>query len=402
MILNLKALPVKILLPVTHSGDIETTLTYMPFSDELINELSLLGTYLMSQGRTIPSIVATGYWLRKNHLLAIKSQYPTDELQAKGMVFHIAPGNVDTLFFYSMIISVLCGNQTLLRMSNDLNEDAQQLLVLINQFLKESLNIILLPSLMTVIQYEYNDQVTAKISACSTARVVWGSDQTIENISQFPLSTMLQEESEVSSNNICFPDRYSVAIIQLDDETGIESASENLLRDIKPYFQQACSSPKVVYWLNTAQGLQYKFWKRVGQHLSDQEKLDVADLISQLLFVQRLPLLLNTQKVNKNKFLLKKYGLLQVVEVESITLDSIKSHAGLWTLLSLQINALDEIKLFDHCQTVTIDGIEKFKCSDWEKNAEQPMKRVIMAGQALAFSHVWDGIDLVVGLTTRL
>nr|WP_277344364.1 acyl-CoA reductase [Psychromonas sp. SA13A] len=355
----------------------------------------------MSRGRTTSSIVATGYWLRKSHLLSIKSQYPTDELQAKGMVFHIAPGNVDTLFFYSMIISVLCGNQTLLRMSNDLNEDAQKLLKFINQFLSESSNIILLPSLMTVIQYKYNDQVTAEISACSTARVIWGSDQTIENISKFPLSTILQEESEVSSNNICFPDRYSVAIIQLDDETDIESASENLLRDIKPYFQQACSSPKVIYWLNTAQGLQDKFWKRVSQHLSAQEKLDVADLMSQLLFVQRLPLLLNTQKINKNKTLLKKYDVIQVVEVESLTLDSIKSHTGLWVLLSKQIKHLDEIKLFEHCQTVTMSGLDQSDCLSWKETTPQPMKRVVPAGQALAFSHVWDGVDLVKELTIK-
>ena len=401
MILNLKALPVNILLPVTHSGDIETTLTYMPFSDELINELSLLGTYLMSQGRTIPSIVATGYWLRKRHLSSIKLQYSIEELQAKGMVFHIAPGNVDTLFFYSMIISVLCGNQTLLRISNDLNEDALQLLKLINQFFRESSNITLLPSLMTVVQYEYNDQVTAEISACSTARVLWGSDQTIDHISQFPLSIMLQGELEESSNNICFPDRYSVAVIQLDNENQIEAACENLLSDIRPYFQQACSSPKVTYWLNTAQELQDKFWKRVDIRLRGQEKLAATDLISQLLYVQRLPLLLNSQKINKNKCLLKKYDLLQVVEIESITLDSIKSHAGLWILLSLQINGLDEVQLFEHCQTVSISGLKQSDLQKWKSTTKQTFKRTVPAGQALAFSHVWDGVDLVKGLINR-
>lgn len=401
MILNLKALPVKILLPVAHSGEIETTLTCMPFSDELINELSLLGTYLMSRGRNIPSIVATGYWLRKSHLSSIKSQYPTDELQAKGMVFHIAPGNVDTLFFYSMIISVLCGNQTLLRMSNDLNEDAQQLLVLINQFISESSNIILLPSLFTVIQYEYNDQVTAEISACSIARVIWGSDQTINHMSKFPLSTMLQGGAG-STNNICFPDRYSVAVIQLDNENQIESASKNLLRDIKPYFQQACSSPKVIYWLNTAQILQKKFYARLDELLNKSEGLEANDLISQLLYLQRLPLLVDSTNEYENKCLIYPYDLLKVADFKSIPLACINEHIGLWVLLSMQIGSLDEIQLFDHCQTVTVDGIEKFKWSDWEKNTEQPMKRIATAGQALAFSHVWDGIDLVVELTATL
>ena len=401
MILNLKALPVKILLPVGHSGEIETTLTCMPFSDELINELSLLGTYLMFRGRNIPSIVATGYWLRESHVSSIKSQYPTDELQAKGMVFHIAPGNVDTLFFYSMIISVLCGNQTVLRLSNHLNKDAKQLLGLINQFFSESPSMTILPSLITIIQYEHNDEITANLSRYSTARVIWGSDQTIEHISQFPLSVMLQGSEEESSKNICFPDRYSVAIIQINNEAQIKDACDNLLRDIKPYFQQACSSPKAIYWLNTAQALQDKLWKRVDNKLSEQESLETTDFISQLLFVQRLPLLLNTQEINKNKCLLKKYDLLQVMEVESITLDSIKSHSGLWVLLSKQIKHLYEIELSEHCQTVTVSGLKKSDWLSWKETTPQPMKRVVPAGQALAFSYVWDGVDLVEGLTIK-
>ena len=103
MILNLNSLPITVLLPNNSSGQIDTNLTCLPFSEQLIDELTELGTFLMTIGRSVPSIVAAGYWLRKSHLLAIKSQYPTQQLQAKGTVFHIAPGNVDTLFFYNLI-----------------------------------------------------------------------------------------------------------------------------------------------------------------------------------------------------------------------------------------------------------------------------------------------------------
>ena len=98
----------------------------------------------------------------------------------------------------------------------------------------------------------------------------------------------------------------------------------------------------------------------------------------------------------------KKHELLQVMEVESITLDSIKSHTGLWVLLSKQINNLDEIELFEHCQTVTVSGVDKPDCLTWSEITLQPMKRIVPAGQALAFSHIWDGIDLIEKLSINI
>ncbi len=386
MILNLKQYPLKILLPICRTTHIETTFCVPPFSADLLKELTLLGDFLMQHGRAVPSIVAAGYWLRKSNLLTIKSQYPTPQLQAAGCVFHIAPGNVDTLFFYSMIVSVLCGNQTILRLSNKLTADSQVLLDLINQFFAKSHPTNLIFSLITVLQYEHNDLISAKISSVSSARVIWGSDQTIKHLSQFPLHQ--------SSNNICFPDRYSVAIIQISSEAQIEPAVDNLLRDIQPYFQQACSSPKVIYWLNTKEWIQNKFWRLLAKQLNEQEILDASDLMAQLLYTQSLPLLLNTS-VNKNKCLFSKCDLLQLIELEFITLDSIQSHCGLWVLFSIQINRLGDIKLFEHCQSVTISGLEPSLCKDWQNSTQQPMKRMIPAGQALAFSHIWDGVDLI-------
>lgn len=396
MTLNLKQYPIKVLFPNDNVDIIHRCKTLMPFADNIIEQLSELGGFLMSQGRATPSVVAVGYWLRKRHLLAIKAQYDIKQLNAKGLVFHIAPGNVDTLFFYSMIVSVLCGNQTILRVSNTLSNDAQFLLDLLNRFDAKVTQDKSVLSLFRVIQYPRNDQITADISAASDARVIWGGDQSIEHISRFPL----RSGNSHQRNNICFPDRYSVAIIHITAEAQIKEAVDQLLRDIKPYLQQACSSPKVVYWLNTAQRLQDKFWLLVAEQLNEQPELDATDLMAILLYLQRLPLLLARE--NKYlKYLSEKHDLLQVVELESLTLSSIQSHSGLWVLLSLQINTLDDVMLFEHCQTVTVSGIEKAQWSRWANSTSQPMKRIVPAGQALAFSHIWDGIDLVERLSNH-
>ena len=395
MILNLNALPITILFPRHHREQIDTTISFLPFEASLIDQLSQLGHFLMSNGRAYPNIVAAGYWLRKSHLLSIKAEYSVSQLKAKGTVFHIAPGNVDTLFFYSMMISILCGNQTILRVSNEVSAEADVLLEILNQFEQTLEPTHSIFSLLTVIQYARDDIITAKISSVCDSRVIWGGDDSIEHICQFPLANN-------TANNICFPDRYSVAVIQIEDESKISDAVDKLLRDIKPYYQQACSSPKVVYWLNTLQRLQDKFWSLLDKRLSEQESLEPADLIVQMLYVQRLPLLLESGNFDKVKCLLKKHDLAQVLEVESITLDSIKLHSGLWVLLSLQINSLDDVELFDHCQTVSVLGIDKSQYENWKKTTQQPLKRIVPTGQALAFSHVWDGVDLVDSLVNSI
>ena len=395
MILNLKSLPISVLFPRHHREQIETTLSLLPFEASLIDQLSQLGHFLMANARAYPNIVAAGYWLRKSHLLSIKAEYSISQLKAKGTVFHIAPGNVDTLFFYSMILSILCGNQTILRVSNEVSVEADVLLDMLNQFEQalEPTHSIL--SLLTVIQYPRDDLITAKISSVCDSRVIWGGDDSIEHICQFPLVNH-------TADNICFPDRYSVAVIQIEDESKIPDAVEKLLRDIKPYYQQACSSPRVVYWLNTALRLQDKFWSLLDKCLNEQESLEPTDLIVQILYVQRLSLLLKSGNFDKAKCLLKKHEVAQVLEVESITLDSIKSHSGLWVLLSLQINSLDDIELFEHCQTVCIYGVEQSQYEGWKSTTQQPMKRIVAMGQSLVFSHHWDGCDLIENLTRKV
>lgn len=365
---------------------------FTPFSETIIEQLVSLGGYLMEHGRSEANIVAAGYWLRKSHLESIKAQYAGHDLRAKGQVFHIAPGNVDTLFFYSIIISLLCGNHTLLRLSDRLSHEAALLIELLNQYYQQVGSAEHILSRLQLIQYPRDLEISAAISKQCDSRVIWGSDETIQALSELPLAS-------THANNICFPDRYSVALLQITSEAQLERASEALLRDIKPYFQQACSSPKVIYWLNTAQDMQDKFWLLLAEKLTAIDNMSAADKISQLLYLQRLPLLLSADNKHKSRCLLKNFEPLQVFEVEQLTLDSIKSHIGLWVLLSLQINKLDQVKLFEHCQTVTHFGLEEAVLENWKNTTQQPMKRLIAAGQSLAFSHIWDGIDLVKSLT---
>lgn len=68
--------------------------------------------------RRFPDLVALGYWLRKSNMLALAKRYEHLVIRPIGNVFHAAPGNVDSLFVYSGILSLLCGNANIIRLSS--------------------------------------------------------------------------------------------------------------------------------------------------------------------------------------------------------------------------------------------------------------------------------------------
>lgn len=400
MILNLKHLPINVLLPENSIALFDDEQKLRPFNDEIISALSQLGLFLMKNGRQDPSIVAAGYWLRKKQLLDIKSQYINQRKFAKGIAFHIAPGNVDSLFFYSLVVSVLCGNQTLLRISNQISDETQFFIRLLNAFFAEYSEFSAVQALMRIVQYKHasleGQQITQQLSLFADVRVIWGGDNTIKEISKVPL--------KVSACDIAFPDRYSVAVIQLNNEQAVEQAVNNLLTDIKPFYQQACSSPKVIYWLETAQRLQEQFWLLLASKLTKQVTMNPTDLISRMVYLQRLPLLFaKAQHDQQGQLSVIHYEMLRQVNVTSLPLEIIKPHCGLWVLLSTQIKCLTDMKLFEHCQTITVTGVDEDIIQHWQQSVKltksHTAKRIVPSGQALTFSHIWDGIDFIDALT---
>ena len=62
--------------------------------------------------------------------------------------------------------------------------------------------------MINIIKYENDDIITKKISRISDARLIWGGDKTVDKIK----SILTQSRC----NDIAFPDRYSLTIINLD------------------------------------------------------------------------------------------------------------------------------------------------------------------------------------------
>ena len=108
-----------------------------PFAAARIDTLAHLSAALLADPvlRQDPASVSVAYWLRRAQLTRLveeqarRSAAEPDVLRVPvGRVLHMAPSNVDTLFIYSWAVAYLCGNASVVRLSQELGVVAEALL----------------------------------------------------------------------------------------------------------------------------------------------------------------------------------------------------------------------------------------------------------------------------------
>jgi len=203
------------------------------------------------EARAYPELLALAYWMRKAEMNRLTAQFRSLQLDhrvlaPRGLVFHLPPRNVDTIFVYSWLLAALTGNRSVVRLSPQRSESTSILL----RLLRETLAAAAEPARggTTIVSYGHEEEPTEMLSALCDARVIWGGDQTVEIIRRSPLAPHAKE--------ITFPDRYSLSAIRADVYAGLPEEKRDYLADQffndSYWFDQlACSSPRLVVWCGT-------------------------------------------------------------------------------------------------------------------------------------------------------
>ena len=113
----------KVLLPSGKNWDEALfSQTVLPFaSKQVINFINTLSQSILKKPefKDYPELMAMGFWMRKSHIIKIIDDNLNQSVQevrlARGVVFHIAPSNVDSVFIYSWFLSMLAGNVNIIR-----------------------------------------------------------------------------------------------------------------------------------------------------------------------------------------------------------------------------------------------------------------------------------------------
>ncbi|WP_275531531.1 acyl-CoA reductase, partial [Duganella phyllosphaerae] len=222
-----------------------------PFSPEAVALVDGLSAVLMRSPhiRTYPELVALGYWMRKANLERLRQDLERRRgdalLVPRGVAFHIAPGNVDTIFVYSWFLSLLSGNCNIVRLSSKPSPQAEVLVEAIGSLLARPEHAAIAARTL-LLRYAPDDRITARLSAVCDVRVIWGGDSTVRQIRAVPLAPTASE--------VAFSNKYSLALLHAQrwlasDDQQKDALATAFYNDAYWFDQMACSSPRMVLWL---------------------------------------------------------------------------------------------------------------------------------------------------------
>lgn len=367
-----------------------------PFDNKIVEFIQSLSKQLMkdSKSKDYPEILALAFWMRKSNIYKLKKIFEdknskTKLLLPKGIVFHIAPANVDSIFIYSWFISMLCGNLNIVKVSSKQSVVLQILLEHINSLLEKDFKE--LKRYFRILKYDNQEFVTRYLSQKADMRVLWGGDSTIDKIRKIALKPYAVD--------LVFADKFSYTLIKSQkfiEENNKEDLLNKFYNDVFFFDQNACSSPRMILWLgeeDVNQEARDIFWEEFEKILSHKEP-DINASVVMKKFVAQYVVASKVKIADIKNIQGNKINSLLVKDIKEL---SRESHCGGGLFYEKFISELDELgPLVERKdQTLSVFGFENEEIKDFLfKNIPKGIDRVVPIGNALDFSSNWDSIDL--------
>ena len=381
---------------------------WQPFDERVVNFVGKLSQKILTTRsvRDFPELAALGHWFRKARLLEMARTYckpVRGQVQiGRGLAFHLAPSNVDSVFMYSWLLSLLAGNPNLIRVSQK-GGPQQDFLIDILQELAQISEHLDVGKRFVLLTYPHDDGITQQISEACLVRVIWGGDATVRAIRAIPLHPMATE--------LCFADRFSAAALSAKavvaaDEVGFKALIQGFYVDTYWFAQQACSSPRMVVWVGNEEDVdaaKKRFWPAltvaVAAHGAENSPAMVMARLGASFEYAAYGLaeLSNDEHVSDfpTKLQLTTEKLNKVREI----------HCGNGLFIQMKVEKLSQLgsKLTAKEQTLAVYGFDQQDYLDLIFTLPaRALDRIVPVGTALAFDPVWDGQELSTSFTRLL
>jgi hypothetical protein len=377
----------ELLAAIARAGGLE------PFSAPLLDLLGRFSRRLFQdpRARQFAELQALAFWMRPAEMERLRRAYvelaaPGRLLAPRGLVFHIPPGNVDTIFVYSWLLAVLMGNANIIRLSPTAHPAATLLAAVFAETLAESSAE--LQERNRIISYGHETEITAAISAVCDMRVIWGGDGAVNTIRAVPLAPHAKE--------LVFADRFSLAALAapavLDlDEAGLRSLAERFYNDAYWFDQMACSSPRLTLWCGpAAREASARFWPALAE-VAERKRytLETATRMEKLSTAAALAMAGQGSAY-------RQYG----DSVNVFTLDALASFprrdCGGGFFAEYHAESLRELApwVTRRDQTLVAFGFSANELAAFATGLGG-IDRIVPPGEALLFNRYWDGYDLL-------
>ena len=362
----------------------------VPFDDHVIEELDALSKALMRDpaSRQYPDVVTFAFFCRRGNLLKLREVYSSQSSVIRlgwGMVFHIAPSNVPVNFAYSVVAGLLAGNTNVVRVSQ---KQFPQVDIIVKHMRATNMHRV------AVVRYPHESNANEVFSGLCNVRVIWGGDATIE--------TIRKNAIPARAFDICFADRYSLAVIKTDklSETCklnpeyLKTLAERFYNDTYLFDQNACSAPHLVCWemSEALADAKKRFWDAVYDYAKAHYQFQDVMAVDKLTALYKQAVAMPTHDVET------KDNVLRRVEIESLPcdIDSFRCAGGYFT--ECEVESLDDIApiVSAKYQTLAYYGFEKQELEAFvQRNHLTGIDRIVPFGETTTFALTWDGRDLI-------
>jgi hypothetical protein len=367
-----------------------------PYSDDTVEMCSRFSQRLSRAAGRDPALQALAFWMRGSELRRLQAIYESfgDERVAmapRGLAFHLPPANVDTIFVYSWLLSVLAGNTNVIRISPDRTGVTDRILDVLNDVLGDR-NGLPWEGYTAVVSYGHDEEVTAAFSAACDVRVIWGGDQTVRTIRSIPVAPQAKE--------LTFADRISLAVINslayLAATSGERaSLAERLYNDAYLFDQLACSSPRLIVWVGDRPAMASASALLLGdleKVLRTKEyRVDTSTAIAKMTYRARaaIDFPVERQEIRGNEL-----AVLTVPE----PVDAGPDFCGAGMFWETSVPTLADLAghLGRRHQTLAHFGFDPAELTDLARRLNgRGVDRMVPVGEALTFNRYWDGLDLM-------
>jgi hypothetical protein len=368
-----------------------------PFAPERLALIARVSERLLRRGGppVSPFITHFAFWTRRAALEALGANFagrlpPQTLARPRGLVFHLPPQNVETVFLYSWVLSYLAGNANVTRVPTEFSSAIR---LVCEMFLAE-----LAPegaATQFFVQYGATGALNRAISAESDARVVWGGDAKVAAFAPLPLRG--------GGKAIWFGDRSSFCVMKGSavtalDEAGIRALASRVANDVFIFDQMACSSPHVLYVIGNRETHGAAIEALLGAVSSLTPGSDVGAGTGQ--FMRKMVVAFYAAAIGDAEAIAWRNSGLTTVTTRPATRHEERVGGGfLWVNF---IDGISGIKAMarERDQTITHFGFSAEELGELAQAvAHSGVSRLVAAGKALDFDSVWDGYDLPFELT---
>ena len=349
--------------------------------------------------RKYPDLASFGFFCREANISLLKKKYSKflENRYGRGLALHFTPSNVPLNFAYSLFFGLITGNTNIIRLSTKFHKQAKILINIINSLLnkKKYKN---LQTKINIIRYDKSEYITKYLSSICDVRIIWGGDETINQIRNNPLPP--------GSFDVTFADKYSICIISSENylkKKQFKKEALSFYNDTLFYDQNACTSPKIITWHGNKKNNELAaqiFWREF-EKIVRSKKYKIEGNWNYEKFYKEIRTIIDLNSDVENN----KISSIKRIKLKKIPnkLNEYFTPGGFF--IEFDFREFKKVKkLFNNkVQTLTYIGFE----GNFLKNKLNLIKskfvdRVVPNGKSSDMNLEWDGYDIIFQISKKL